>query len=241
MAATIITEATATQRSARLAGALYVIVIAGGLFAGIVQDSVTVSGDAAATVAAISAHQSLWRWGIAAHLIYLAIPTTVMNVLLYRIFKLGQPTLALLAVVSGIVSAAIEGAALLPLYLPQIMSESRGALASIPEADRPALVYLAIQLSDVGFGVALFFFSGFCAAIGAAILRSTLLPRVIGALMILAGACYFTSSLATVVTPALAHLLSPWIVIPCFVGEASLAIWLLFKGTRSAGSAYSSP
>lgn len=237
MTAPSIPNATPTQRSARLAGALYVIVIAGGLFAGIVQDSVTVSGDVAATSAAIAAHRSLWRWGIAVHLIYLAIPTTVMNVLLYRIFKPVQPTLALLALVSGIVSAAIEGAALLPL----VMAESRSALASMTEADRPALVYLAIHLSDVGFGVALFFFSSFCAAIGAAILRSTLLPKFVGALMIAAGVCYFISSLATVVAPALAHLLSPWIIIPCFVGEASLAIWLLFKGTRSTNSAWSSP
>jgi ABC-type multidrug transport system permease subunit len=92
---------------ARIAGALYVIVIVGGLFAGIVQDSVTVSGDAAATASAIAAHHSLWRWGIAVHLIYLAAAATVVNVLLYRILKPVQPTLALLALAFGIVSQAI--------------------------------------------------------------------------------------------------------------------------------------
>jgi hypothetical protein len=225
---------TTTRHDARIAGALYVIVIGGGLFAGIVQDSITVRGDAAATAAAIAAHESLWRWGVAVHLIYLAIPTTAMNVLLYHIFKLRQPTFALLALVSGILSAAIEGAALLPLYLPLVMAESRGSLASIAEVDRPALVYLAIHLSEIGFSVALFFFSGFCAAIGAAILRSRLLPGIIGALMIVAGVCYFVSSLSNVVAPGMARLLSPWIIIPCFLGEASLALWLLLKGTRSA-------
>jgi hypothetical protein len=226
-------ESTTPQREARIAGALYVMVIVGGLFAGIVQDSITVSGDPAATTTAIADHESFWRWGIGVHLIYLATATTAMNVLLYRIFKPLEPTLALLALASGIVSAAIEGAALLPLYLPLILARSGSALAAVGKAQQEEFVYLAISLSDIGSGVALLFFSGFCAAIGAAIVRSRLVPRVIGLLMILAGICYFVSSLSAVVAPALAHLLSPWIVVPCFLGEASLAIWLLVKGTRS--------
>src|SRR5256714_12858138 len=222
-----------TRRDARSAGALYLLVIAGGLFAGVVQDSVTVNGDAAATAAAIAVHATLWRWGIAVHLIYLAIPATVMNVLLYRIFKPMAPTLALLALVSGIVSASIEAAALLPLYLPLLIAESHSTLAAIGEADRQAFVYLGIRLYDTGSGIALFFFSGFCAAIGVAIIRSRLVPRIIGFLMIIAGVCYFVSNLSNAVAPGWAHLLSPWIIIPCFLGEASLAIWLLVKGIRS--------
>ena len=226
-------NATTTRRDARIAGALYVVVIFGGLFAGIVQDSLTVSGNAAATTAAIAAHESLWRWGIAVHLMYLAVPTTVMNVLLYRIFKSVQPTLALIALVSGIVAAAIEGAALLPLYLPLATAESHSAFAAVVEAQRQELIYLALRLSETGFGLALFFFSGFCVAIGVAVLRSRLVPRIIGSLMIVAGVCYFVSNLFNVVAPAFAHLLSPWIIIPCFLGEASLALWLLIRGVRS--------
>ena len=75
--------------------------------------------------------------------------------------------------------------------------------------------------------------SGSAAAIGAAIVRSPLVPKAIGVLMLVAGLCYFVSSLSSVVAPSLAHLLSFWIVLPCFFGEASLALWLLAKGTRS--------
>jgi hypothetical protein len=222
-----------TRRDAKIAGALYVLVIAGGLFAGIVQDSLTVVGDAAATTAAIAAHETLWRWGIGVHLIYLATATTVMNVLLYRIFKPVQPTLALLALAFGILSAAIEAAAVLPLYVPIVMAESRGVLTTGGEAEWQALLYLAMRLSETGFGLALFFFSGFCAAIGAAIIRSRLVPKAIGALMIVSGFCYFIGILSNVVAPRLPYLLSAWIMVPCFLGEASLALWLLIKGTRS--------
>jgi hypothetical protein len=219
-----------TPRSARIAGGLYLLVIAGGLFAGIIQDSVSVNGDAAATARAIAARESLWRWGIGVHLIYLAVPATIVNVLLYRIFKPVAPTLALLALAFGIVSQAIEATAVLPLFVPII--KPAAALAILGEANRQVLNYLALRLSELGFSVALFFFSGFCGAIGAAILRSRLVPTFIGMLMIVVGVCYFISTLSMVVAPTVAHLLSPWIIIPCFVGEACLATWLLVKGTR---------
>src|SRR5439155_22468256 len=113
---------------------------------------------------------------------------------LYMLFEPVQPILALLALAFGLVSVAIEAAALVPLYVPLLMAESRSVLAAVGEAERQELTYLAIRLSETGFGFALFFFSGFCGAIGAAILRSPLVPKAIGVLMIAAGRCYFVSS-----------------------------------------------
>lgn len=221
-------------KMARIAGALYWLVIAGGLFAGAVQEFLTVRGDPAATAQAIAAHEVLWRWGIGVHLVYLALPALIMDVLLYRIFKPVQPTVALLALVSALTAGAVEGAALFQLYVPLTAVEARAPLGALGEGERQALAYLAIRLYEAGSGSALLFFSGFCAATGALILRSHLLPRAIGVMMLLAGFCYFVNSLAAVVTPALAGLLLPWILLPCFVGEASLATWLLVKGVDVA-------
>lgn len=215
---------------ARIAGALYWLVIVGGLFAGAVQGFLTVPGDPAATAQAIAAHETLWRWGIGIHLVYLAFPAIIMDVLLYRIFRPVQPALALLGLASALTAGAVEGAALLHLYVPLAASEAGAPLVPLGEGERQALASLAIRLYDTGSGFGLLFFSGFCAATGALILRSRLLPRAIGVMMLLAGTCYFVSSLTNVVTPALAGLLLPWILLPCFVGEASLATWLLVKG-----------
>ena len=160
---------------ARIAGALYWSVIAGGLFAGAVQSFLTVPSDPAATAQAIAAYESLWRWGIGVHLVYLAGPAIIMDVLLYRIFKHVQPTLALLALASALTAGAVEGAALLQLYVPLAVGESSDPLAALGEGQRQALAYLAIRLYDTGSGFALLFFSGFCAATGVLILRSRLL------------------------------------------------------------------
>ena len=221
------------RAEARIAGALYWMVIAGGLFAGAVQ-GLAVTGDPVATAQAIAAHEALWRWGIGVHLVYLAFPAIIMDVLLYRMFKPVQPTLALLALAAALTAGAVEGAALLQLYVPLAVGKAGAPLVALGEGERQALAYLAIQLYETGSGFALLFFSGFCAATGALILRSRLLPRAIGVMMILAGICYLVSSLTTVVAPTLAGMLLPWILLPCFVGEASLATWLLVKGINIA-------
>ena len=215
---------------ARMAGLLYWLVIVGGLFAGAVEGFITVPGDPAATAQAIAAREGWWRWGIAVHLVYLAFPAIIMDILLYRIFRQVQATVALLALAAALTAGAVEGAALLQLYVPLVGSEARAPLAALGEEQRQALVYLALRLYETGSGFALLFFSGFCVAIGVLIRRSRLVPRVIGTMMILAGVCYFVNSLITLVAPALADLLLPWILLPCFIGEASLATWLLVKG-----------
>ena len=222
---------------ARIAGASYWLVVAGGLFAGAVEEFITVPGDPAATAQAIAAHEALWRWGIGVHLLYLAFPAIIMDVLLYRIFKPVQPTLALLALASALTAGAVEGAALLQLYVPMAAGEAGVPLTALGEGERQALVHIAIRLYETGAGFALLFFSGFCVAIGALILRSHLLPRALGVMMLLAGVCYFVSSLTTVVAEGLAGVLLPWIMLPCFVGEASVATWLLVKRVDIEGRA----
>ena len=50
--------------------------------------------------------------------------------------------------------------------------------------------------------------------------------------MQIAGVCYLTNSFALLVAPAVAARLFPAILLPAFVGEASLCVWLLVKGVN---------
>jgi hypothetical protein len=219
-------------RQARIAGVCYLLVIAGGLFAEVfVRGTLVVPGDPAATVQAIAADEALWRWGLAVHLLYL-VPATVMNVLIYGLVRAAGPTLARLALVFSIASVTVEASSLLQLYLPLAMIEEGDALTTLGGAQRQALSYLAIRLFPIGFGFSLLFFAGFCILVGVLILRSRLVPRLIGVLMVLAGACYAVNTLALVLSPALSDRLLPAILLPPFVGELSLALWLLVKGVK---------
>ena len=220
-------------RQARIAGLFYLMVIAGGLYAEVfVRGSLVVAGDAAATARAIAANETLWRWGVAVHLVYL-VPAIVTNVLICGLFKAVEATLARLALVFSVAGVVVEAASLLHLYVPLAMIEERGALTALGEGQRQALSYLAIGLFDTGFGFALLFFAGFCILIGTLILRSRLIPRVIGALMVVAGSCYVVSTLALILSPALSDRLVPGILLPIGLAELSLALWLAVKGVQA--------
>ena len=206
---------------------------AGGLYAEVfVRASLLVAGDAAATARTIAANEALWRWGVAVHLLYL-VPAIVTNVLICDLFKAVEPTLARLALVFSVAGVMVEAASLLNLYVPLAMIEQSGALTALGEGQRQAFSYLAIGLFDTGFGFALLFFAGFCVLIGTLILRSRLIPRVIGALMILAGSCYVVNTLALILSPALSDRLVPGILLPVGLAELSLALWLTVKGVQA--------
>jgi hypothetical protein len=224
-------------RQARIAGLCYLLVIIGGMFAALfVRDSLFVSGDATATARSIAANESLWRWGIAVHALYL-FPGAAFGVILYRLFKPVHATLALLALVFAIAPVVIEALLLTGLFVPLAMIGEGAAFGALDEGQRHALGYLGVRLFLTGWGFSLLVFSGFCTLIGLLILRSRLVPRVIGALMIAAGASYFLSSLSAILSPALNAALLPEVLLPSFVGEFSLALWLTIKGVNAVDPA----
>jgi Domain of unknown function (DUF4386) len=114
------------------------------------------------------------------------------------------------------------------------MAEEGGAQALLGEEQRQALAYLSVRLHAAGFAISLLFFACSCMLIGVLILRSWLLPHAIGAMMVVAGACYLVNSLVYVAAPALSDVLVPWILLPCFLGELLLASWLAVKGVSVA-------
>lgn len=75
----------------------------------------------------------------------------------------------------------------------------------------------------------LVFFGCYCFLVGCLILRSTFLPRILGALMVIAG-----SGWLTFLSPPLAHALSPYPYIAGGIGEISLTLWLLVMGVNAA-------
>jgi len=76
------------------------------------------------------------------------------------------------------------------------------------------------------FGVQIF-------AVGRLIGRSTLLPRALGLLLIVAGPSYVLGALATLLSPPLGAVLMPAVMAFSLVAEGSLTAWLLVKGVNA--------
>ena len=217
---------------ARIGGALYLIIIVIGLFGeAFVRDRLIVSGDAAATAANIMSHESLWRFHIAAEL-FLLICAVALLLILYALLRPVSRDLALLAVFINLVSIGIEAATTMYLLQALFPLGNAGYLKAFTREQLYAMASLSLKSHGYGFSVSLLFFGCFCLIVGYLIFRSGYLPKTIGVLMQIAGLSYLTNSFALILAPAFANRLFPTILLPAFVGEASLCLWLLVKGVN---------
>jgi uncharacterized protein DUF4386 len=215
---------------ARIGGALYVFIIVAGIFGELfVRDALIVSGNAAATAANVAAHEGLWRLGIAGDLA-MHIADLPLLVILYVLMRPVNRELALLVLLFDAVQSAVLIASKMNLLMPLFAAGEAGYLKAFTPEQLQALSYLSMRMDSHGFGFGLIFFGCGCLVLGWLIRRSGYLPWILGALIQLAGVCYLVNSFALILAPSLAGALFPAIMLVPFVGETSLALWLLIKG-----------
>ncbi len=218
------------QRYARSAGALYLVIIVVGLLGQVlVKDRLIVAGDAAATAANITASQTLWRITVAAEIGYLALGV-ILAWLLYLLLRPINRDLALLGVFFNLVSIAVEVVARSSLLATLVVLGRSQALTAFEPQQLHALAYVTLRMHEYGFGLSLIFFAFVCLIFGHLIRKSQFLPALIGTLLQIAGACYLVNSFALLIAPSLARALFPAILLPPFIGESALCLWLLLKG-----------
>jgi hypothetical protein len=216
---------------ARIAGVLYLLVILLGGFAEVgVRQGLVIEGDPTATARAITTHASLFRIGFAAEMAtnVIAVPLTLI---FYRLLAPVGRFWVLLAVVLDLTQNTINAVNAWTQFAPLTLLSGSPDLAAIPHAELAALARLALKWHDVGFDIGLTFFGFALLIYGAVMFRSGFFPRFLGVLYGLAGACYLANSCAYFFAP---QLLSIYLLLPCLVGEASLALWLLIVGINEA-------
>jgi hypothetical protein len=216
---------------ARIAGLLYLIVIAGGLFSEMfVRGRLVVAGDAQATAYNIVAHERLYRWGFAAEIFYCAC-NVPLNFILYDLFKVVNRSVTLLAVAFALVGTGIEAVSLLAHYAPLVFLGGAPYLSAFSAEQLQAAAYTSLRMFEYGFAVTLVFFGGFCLCLGYVILKSDFFPRIIGALLAVEGLCYLINSFANFLAPAFAARFFP-VLMASAVAELSLCGWLLVAGVN---------
>jgi hypothetical protein len=221
---------TSPQTYARIAGAIYLVIIAVGLFGeAFVRAKLIVAGDATATAMNIVGSRSLWHMSIAAELAYI-VGAVVSTWIFYILLKPVNKNLAGLGVLFNLVAIALEAANKLNLVAASLLLEDAGYLGAFEPQQRHAVAYFALQMYQYGFGISLIFFSGWCMVFGHLIRRSGYLPAVLGVALQIAGVCYLTNSFAQLAAPTVASILFPAILLPAFIAESSLSLWLLVKG-----------
>ncbi|MCB9516777.1 MAG: DUF4386 domain-containing protein [Candidatus Krumholzibacteriia bacterium] len=226
-------QSAAPAGLARLSGLGYLVIIVAGIFAEFfVRGGLIVPGDGPATLAAIRGAETLYRSSLASEFLML-VSDVMLAGALYLLFRAVSRPLALIAATFRLTHAAIVGANLLNAYLPLLLLHGADTPAGALRAESLTLVYL--DAHAYGYAVGLVFFGVHCLLLGTLILRATGVPRLLGALLLLAGLGYLVDSLGRTLLvdyAASAGLFQTLVFVPAFVGELSFCLWLLIRGDR---------
>lgn len=223
------------QHYARIGGALYLFIIVAALFAeSFVRGGLIVSGDAEATASRIIGSESMFRAGIAAEML-VCVCDVALALILYVLLRPVNRNIALLGAFFRLSFVGLYAVAKLFEIAALILLNDQGSLAAFAPPQLHALAYAALKVHTYGYGASLLFFGCFCVCAGWLIRKSGYLPKLIGTLMGMAGLGYITYSLAQMLSPAFAgDYLFPWLLLPGFVAELGLTLWLIIKGLDAA-------
>ena len=176
-------------RKSRLAGALYLIIIATGLGAELgLRGPLINFADAEATAAAILAAPGQFRLAIAADMV-MALSDAGLAIVLYLIFRVAAPGLALSAMVFRLIQAVLIAASLLALMAALLVLLRAESLSGAPDL---ALVFLEIHAH--GYDLGLVFFGVNSLIMGLLVWRSALFAKLFGIGLGVAGLVYLAGS-----------------------------------------------
>lgn len=220
------------KKLARIAGLLYLFVIASGLFAEIfVRQKLRIEGDAIAIAHHLKDSEMLSRLGLVADLFNFVCGLPVI-LIIYVIFKPVNKFLISLAMLFVIIQTAIIATNLLNQISPLLLMGNNVYMDAFEPAQLAALSMHALDLQSQGYGIGLVFFGCYCVIVGYLILKSTFVPRVLGLLYALAGISYLANTITMLLSRDFANPLFPYFAVICFIGEVSFCLWLLIKGVR---------
>jgi len=223
---------TALDKNARTVGFLYfLLALAGPVRLIYVPTKLFVHGDAAATAANILAHETLFRFGIAADL-FGAVILVFLALAFYRLFKdVDHYQAVLLVITGGVLPSA--------LYFVNTVNDV-AALALVNGAD-----YLTVFNEPQRYALARFFLDlHYNLIVGAEVLwglwlfpmamltiKSGFLPAFLGWWLILNGLAYLALSYTGLFYPGYTDTLANY-TFPVQLGEVVFMLWTLILGAR---------
>ncbi len=221
------------HRAGVVAGVGLLVMVPLAVFANfvVVQGMIT-PGEPAATAAEIVARQGTFRLGVLAWLLVVVLDAVVAWAL-YRVFGSVSPAVSTLAAVFRLAYSAVLLVAVGQLL--RAVDVLTADATTVPGRDQVSgRAMLELNAFQHIYDLGLFLFGIHLALLGYLSLRSDFIPKVIGVLLVVAGAGYAFDTVAAV----LGLELFP-VSMFTSLGELLLALWLLVgnRRLRGAGSA----
>ena len=223
----------ATRNPGRVAGLWYLaLTIFGPLRLIYIPGKLFVSGNAAATVDNIAAHELLFRFGIAADLIC-AVILIFLVLAFYRLFKGVNQNLAVqVAIFGGVMPAVIYFVGVVNDLAALTMVRGSDFLSAFDKPQRDALAMLFLRLRDHQNTAAEILWGLWLIPLAILVYRSRFLPRFLGVWLVINGLAYLTMSFTGIL---LSHQYQQKVFTysqPALAGELALMLWLVIKGAQ---------
>jgi len=219
------------SKAARLAGLLYLVAMATGLFAEFYvhfPTSLIIASDALKTAGNILANERLYRIGIANNIITFAIDVVLIWAL-YVLLRTVNRSLALLAVLFRLVETTLACVAIINYYVAmQIVTDADhskvfgpGQLQALSVMHYHYALTFNVVAIFLGLGSVIFNYLLF---------KSKYIPRALALWGIFSSVLLLLSQFAIIIYPNIEKTIIPACFGPIVIDELALGFWLLFKG-----------
>lgn len=220
-------------KAARLAGLLFLIAMATGLFAEFYvhfPSSLVVNGDAATTASNIMAKERLYRIGIANNIFTFAIDVALIWAL-YVLLRYVNKSLALLGVFFRMVETTIACVAIINSYVAMQFISDADHLKAFNSNQIQTLSVLQDTYA-LTFNVVAIFLGLGSTVFNYLLFKSRYIPRALAIWGIFSSLVLLISQFIIIIFPEMEKTIIPASYVPIALDEIALGFWLLIKGVN---------
>lgn len=220
-------------KAARLAGLLFLVAMATGLFAEFYvrfPSTLIIPGDAEKTAGNIMANERLYRIGIANNIITFAISVVIIWAL-YVLLRPVNRNLALLAVFFRIMETTVACFAIVNYYVAMQFISEFDLQNEFGSNQMQALTILHNTYALTFIVVAIFLGLG-STVFNYLFLKSGYIPRILAGWGIFSSLVLLLSQFVIIIFPEVERTIIPACYGPIVIDEIALGFWLLIKGVN---------
>lgn len=213
----------------RVAGFLYLLLLAAPLRLIYIPNTLFVHGDATATANNILEHETLFRLGMFSEL-FCGIVLIFLTLAFFRLFKgVSRYHAVLVIILGGVMPACINFFNVINDAAVLILVRGADFLSVFDKPQRDALAMLFLRLHGQEIVAAQILWGLWLIPLAVLVYRSGFLPRFIGVWLVINGCAYVAMSVTGLLWPQ--HQIGiSGVMFPALLGEMALMLWLMIKG-----------
>jgi hypothetical protein len=222
------------KKTARIAGALYLIVVLTGIFHLLyVPSLLSGAGDPSVTISNIIAHETLFRFSILAGILCYA-AFLLLPLALYKLLSPTDRTHAVMMVALAVVSVPISLVNMLNKFAVLTLISKAGYLTGLEAGTLQAQISLHLDYYRNGNEVASIFWGLWLFPFGYLVFKSGFLPRFLGIFLMVGCVGYIIDFMGSFLFSSYNEtIISTLLTIPGSIGEIGICLWLLIVGIKN--------